>query len=483
MSRNSKASRTAWIAAFSFAVTGTLYGQRPSEPRINPIQTVQFDEPLPGLDVPSPADEEALAPAVVPNRGSGLPPELGMDGGSIVTPTPMDTDGYAESGLPYDEGQTFESPIPHSVDQPYEVAPPIHHDMGSEIWDDQSIAVDGACWDQTPVYNSGSWHRSGRWYAEQELIVWTKADQKSQILATRDVNVPALDLTTTTESFDFEPGARLTIGHNLGRDAAGRDHAWEANFLGLLDWQARAKVTNEASLASTFLGVSNLNFGSAIPGFVLNTRQEYVYDSDINSVSLNYRIRTRPSRDSLALQPNGVWVRHATSGQIRSLSGGLRTMQLNETFLYSAYRGISETGRYAVNTENDMYGVQVGGELYEKGNDFQFGVRGNLAAMMNFANRRSNLSFDDTDLAGEDFVNRRSEKLSEEHLAAMVEGTLFAAYEIRPNVSLRLSYDILFLTGVAIASENIGLDESFPVMTTTGVAVYHGASTGIVATW
>jgi hypothetical protein len=97
---------------------------------------------------------------------------------------------------------------------------------------------------------------------------------------------------------------------------------------------------------------------------------------------------------------------------------------------------------------------------------------------MNFADRRSSLVQDDGNAIG-----RRFQNLSEEHLAALLEGSLFGSLNIRPNLAMRFSYDIMYITGVGIAPYNLGLDDVFPPFSTTGGAVYHGASAGFEATW
>jgi hypothetical protein len=269
----------------------------------------------------------------------------------------------------------------------------------------------------------------------------------------------------------------------------------EATFLGGFEWESDHAIAGNA-VTGFFLGSgSRAAFFSGTNAETLDTYLK----SDLNSLELNYRIRTRPTRDSLALQPNGVWVRHNTAGQIRSVLFGFRGMSVNERFrLQSIDTGTIDRdlsgaaitadivrGDYLVRTSNDMFGVQLGGEIYEQMNEWQWGVRAKAGGIFNFAERRSTidtLRAADNDGLDND-ANRIAETRTEEHLAFITDASIFGVYNLRPNISLRVSYDVLFITGVALADENIGLGETFPGMSTTGVALYHGASFGFETQW
>ena len=51
---------------------------------------------------------------------------------------------------------------------------------------------------------------------------------------------------------------------------------------------------------------------------------DYAYTSDHTNLEINLRLQGRPRSDTIALQPNGTWVRHEAVSQIFSMLGGFR---------------------------------------------------------------------------------------------------------------------------------------------------------------
>lgn len=414
-----------------------------------------------------------------------------------------------ELRLPSDSGVDYAIPQQEMLGSPVPMAPnanapipaeqPLMEDYSAGQFDwnggllTDSTAVTGDAFSgDTPVYSSGSWHRTGNGFAEVDLAAWTKSAPRARAVGIFDASTV---LFTDSEPYGFHSGVHATLGRYFGRDIGNRDHMLEATFLGGFEWESGYAIAGNA-VTNFFLGSgSRAAFFSGTNAETLDTDMK----SDLNSLELNYRIRTRPTRDSMALQPNGVWVRHNTAGQIRSVLFGFRGMSLNEQFRLQAIdTGIVDRnlagapitadiarGDYLVRTSNDMFGVQLGGEVYEQMNEWQWGARAKAGGIFNFAKRRSSLvtisALGDDDI--DDDVNRVAETLNEEHLAFITDASVFGVYNLRPNISLRVSYDVFFITGVALADENLGLNETFPGMSTTGVALYHGASFGFETQW
>ena len=77
----------------------------------------------------------------------------------------------------------------------------------------------------------------------------------------------------------------------------------------------------------------------------------------------------------------------------------------------------------------------------------------------------------------------RAQELSKNNLAAMIDAGLVATYQVRTNFVARVSYDALYITGIATAPENLGLEPEWPRFEVTGDVLYHGLSVGFEMLW
>ena len=455
----------------------------------NPIRRTQSTDLLPEVELPGAdveASVEAPATPAAPATNAVAPPEytLPAQGGAEYPPS-------SESLIEYPAPDELMGANGSSAGEQFQWS---NHDMGTDLQVDS-----GDFGGDAPLYSTGSWHRTGTTYVEAEVAVWQKATRHPQQISAELAanNLIVLNsILTDTEAFAFTAGVKATLGRYFGRDLANRDHMVEIGFLGGFEWDTDFQITG--TNLTTGLGSGS----DATTFFNDQDVHRVMQESNLNGVEANYRIRTRPGRDALALQPNGVWVRHGSIGQIRSILAGFRGMTLNERLQFQATENDAivgfETvnnasvairddvvrGDYLVRTSNDMFGLQFGGELYEQHNEWQWGVRGKTGGLMNFANRRSKVTTIDDDLVGAATVTDiRAEERDEDHLTFLIEGSVFGAYHIRPNISIRASYDILFLSGIANANGNLGLDDAFTSMSTTGIGLYHGASCGFETSW
>ena len=204
----------------------------------------------------------------------------------------------------------------------------------------------------------------------------------------------------------------------------------------------------------------------------------------------------------------------------------------------------AQRGRYTVRMNNDLFGVHLGGEITEKYDEWSWGLRGKIGGLVNLIDRRSliesrlrvrndsnsveeqrvdednNPLFIELDLDGNGdpiegtgtittdsnnsvdngiendplndtttFVTfdaldqRQGEKLTDEMLSLLLEAGIFGKYQLRPNLQVRIGYDVLLYSGVAFAPENIGFENRFPDLNLNAVALYHGGYAGFETTW
>jgi len=311
----------------------------------------------------------------------------------------------------------------------------------------------------------------------------------------------------STRSVPFEPAAgyEITIGRYLGRDSDNRDHYLEFTYYGLNHWEQEAAIhQTDRPTASSAVGDPTRKFPNAdqlaagqtetfgnifsvfddrLAGFNRADDMWERYASRFDNFELNLRVRPRARHDRMILYQNGRWRREAQDDQVFfSFLGGLRGMSLDESFLLRS-SGLIEVdnpvdpdttattrGAYDVYTHNDMVGLQIGGDaVYRKG-FAELGMRIKGGVFINFADQVSTLlstgGLDDpmgdtelydvngpyTDVNNQYYEERTARSRD---VAGVVELGFTAGYQLRTNLVVRAAYDLMWLSGVALAPEQI----------------------------
>jgi hypothetical protein len=222
-----------------------------------------------------------------------------------------------------------------------------------------------------------------RWYASAEFVPLFRdqsGSQPFQAIATQQVDLVrdsdggVVDTIITyprqsvlgTNDFDsdFEPGFRFVLGRALGDW-----YRLEVSYLGMHSWSDSAEVRYrppaDPTIAANLLSpLSNFGNPGGLPGlyplsdefelagtpFDRNqfARIRFKSEMDNGEVNLRRRVRTVPDRQV-----------HAET----SCLVGLRYMNIRESFGYQDSNDISGSpikNRVNVNTNNDMFGVQIG---------------------------------------------------------------------------------------------------------------------------
>lgn len=408
-------------------------------------------------------------------------------------------------------------------------APSIDDFASEPLFDlDQPVPFDGAYNDALnaniadpmgvhEIYSTGSMYMRGQWYVQQDATILIRSIMKDRAIARAyEGATPTLhSLNVSSAPLRFQPGMRATLGRIIGVDTANRQHSVELSFLGLFDWDnshtirnvefannGAAALTNRVSttLAGDPLtqdqrtGIRDSGGGLLInvPGFTTTDTHTINYAADFNNYELNYRLLGRPARDRAALQPDGAWVRFASSSQIKSVFAGLRGTTLNESFLYTSAgsgTGIDgvDRGLYEVRLNNRLFGFQIGGQITERHQNWSMGVKGKLGGLVNFARRNS--LYDGIEgistAAGAIATNNVTmrEELHDEHLTFLGETGAYATYELSARAGFRLSYDAIYLSGLAVATPNLGLGNSLGPFNIESGLLLHGLSAGYEMVW
>ncbi|MDA7951157.1 MAG: hypothetical protein MPJ24_06680 [Pirellulaceae bacterium] len=340
--------------------------------------------------------------------------------------------------------------------------------------------IEGDEIEEAPFFSStGDWFLNGCRYAKIDFVLMTKSPPRKVLIA-QDFsfasNFP--EFYTDKAAFTFEPGLRFTIGEMLGRDTNNREHMVELTYLGSFNWVTRAKFESASpGQIGSLLGPNAITIG----GFNGASIQDYFYRADLNSVAINYKIQNRPARDRLVMQPDGSWEQQASPSSMPAYYIGLRGISADERFLYSSF-GVNTAqfmGTYRTTTDNNMVGIHLGGEYYEDYENWSFGVKGGLGGLVNFADRTSQVH----DVSN--FVTTvRTEEVDEVNLVFLGELSLDSRLKLTPQSSFHLSFDMLYLNGLALAPENMELNATtFPRLNTGGDALYQSLSAGFDFVW
>jgi hypothetical protein len=281
-------------------------------------------------------------------------------------------------------------------------------------------------------------------------------------------------------SFDFKPGFRATATRLVG---AGTNV--EVTYLGAFNWASTATVRENNNLYSV---LSEYGFLALPDGYAetdVADKHSIAYSTNLNSLEVNLRRR---------------WV--APSCRLHSsMLMGIRYVRLEEDFDYrtrvrrpDAFSGLPVIAGmdYLVKTKNDMLGYQLGGELYGCitpsvgfSADLKAGIYGNHARQ-----KTSSDSFLVGDAPRATFL----ESDGVTSVALVSEATLKGYYKVTSRLTLRCGYRFLYLSSVALASENFNtVPSSLTVpeeprtritdINNGGYAFYHGFDGGFEWTW
>lgn len=338
--------------------------------------------------------------------------------------------------------------------------------------------------DNTVHFSSHANYRRGYWYSQQDVVMMLRTEVQDLLMSFDDVLGAdpftgfLEDMSIGDAGFSYEPGLRITVGKMLGQDVANRDYAFEFSYLGLFEYEGSAAIGSEigSSIRSALgQGRPRAGFNLPVDGFDGALRHTLDYQGDYDSLELNVRILGRPNRDRMALQPSGTWVRHATPSRIKTGLLGLRYISLNDYVQYRAHfqNPGQNRGNYLLRAQNDMFGMQVGGSVSEARASWAWGLNFKTSALINMVSRDSDVNgrTDGTSFARQQF-------LEDEHLAVAVDVGLNASYQIRQNIAIRSAYDFTYITGIAVASNNMDLAAEFSKLDLTGDAFLHGLSIG-----
>lgn len=251
--------------------------------------------------------------------------------------------------------------------------------------------------------------------------------------------------------FEYEWAGRYTVGH-----LSDCVNGWEASYVGPFDWQ-RGNVVTGTNLQSNLSTPPPAGGYTAadIDAFNNATTHSQNWRAQLNSFELNRR----------------WWVWDVLSTMI-----GVRYIDYEEDFSFfsSGSTAAGGSGLLLESVDNEMIGVQIGGDLmYPMSLRSNVGFKGKAGVYANFAERRAFLNN-----AGTLLINAGD---SDTDVAGLLEFGVFTNYHIVPSIRLTAGYEFWWMPGMAtIPEQQPGI-----ITPATGTTVFldddvflHGASVG-----
>jgi hypothetical protein len=291
----------------------------------------------------------------------------------------------------------------------------------------------------------------GQFYAGAEVLYWSRSNSRDVTLLQDEIGNTVFD--SDDLDLDYEPGFRLTAGYQ-----------WDGCngivfiFTDVGNWDTDDTVLSE----ELFLRLPSDGF-FPFPGSEFLLGANVRSWSELHSGELMY---TRACGSGITLLAGLRYVHEDENLEIQTLdvfgdSAALRTEAENHIFAFQ----VGAYGSYCVCDRLSIDGtVKVGAGL-------------NVARMHNTV-AFSSLEFGDGVF--------RDDQDTREKLAFIGEAGLFASYRVSDCLTVRAGYQVLYLSGVALAPEQIDFsaDPTVPSdINVNGGILYHGGSLGVMFTW
>lgn len=351
---------------------------------------------------------------------------------------------YEDTGY-YDPGSVVESEMP-----------PTPGDTPESVWD-QSTQVPycgpccgGSCCCVDPC---------ARWTVSAGALYLKRSNPDDVVLFSnnRDAALATETLNAGDFNFNYRPGFELGLTrHNLW-------HGWdlEAKFFMVDGWTDYASAT---TTGDTFI---NMRPELGLPGgFEVEGAREIDsrYTSELTSYEFNLRKR------SCAL-PRVTWLI------------GFRALELDESLDTTFFdpTNVQPTSTYTVNTRNRLYGFQIGADV-DLLNTCRWCLQGFAKTGVYFNAMDNDSEFNCCPgVPGAAFpAGERQDRA-----AFLGEAGLSLKYCINKNLKFRTDYRFMWLSGVALASDQVN-DTSllfFDGIDPNGDVFFHGGFVGFDYTW
>ncbi len=284
-----------------------------------------------------------------------------------------------------------------------------------------------------------------RWVATAEALFLQRSATSGQPLL-YDPGAAATLLDASHLDFAMSPGERLSL---RWEDPASL--GLEVSFFGIDSWRSSADFPSSAFLYG--LGYLSIDDSMTVPV----SEAQFQYSSRLYSGEVN--------------------LRYAMCDRITPLVG-FRWIEFEDQYAASG-QAVSGAFTELVRGHNHLYGAQIGldARLFGRESPFQIGVVAKAGLYGNAA-AASNTYADST----YDFAANASGS----HLSFLGEVGISASYQFAKHFALRGGYQVMWLTGIALAPEQIVATDfgaGHLSVNASGALFCQGANAGLEATW
>jgi len=330
----------------------------------------------------------------------------------------------------------------------FEMAPPVQEPF---VAPSEEFVVSNGCSPCTYVQADGLyWHRVGTGCDEVLAINTNLASGADTVLRTSDLH------------FNGTGGFRFLVGWRPDPACCPRCSAWELSYWGIFGWNANQTVTSSTGV----LAIPG-DLGLASNNFLLTNILDVNYESQLNNVELNC-----------------IKSCNLCCAQIDFLCG-FRYINLNETLTITGTDFQEGTSNYNVHTDNNLYGVQLGGRYTRHCTDcWSLQMTGKSGLFYNDVHQTQAATDFPTATAPFSLRDRISSRGSA--VAALGELDLVLIRRLNDTWSLRLGYTAIGLGGLALAPDQLDFSDTFASgshLHSTGWIFVHGGLAGLQAAW
>jgi hypothetical protein len=325
-------------------------------------------------------------------------------------------------------------------------------------------------WGQEPAHASPAgiaYGNASTWYVQSEAL-WLTRTRTDWIPFTAIDTTGMGDMQIVQSSdyldFGYKAGIRLTLGRRL--DAC---NSLEFSYFGLQDFDGSSTVLDPSGgLYSPYSRFQTGLFGYTF-GFDQATEHQIEYESSLHNAEFNFR-HCGPVVGSLE----------------SDLLFGVRYLNIKERFGFLSTQpgggmdGVDAFGTATNQTSNNLIGLQIGGQIrYNATERFGLTARGKAGLLVNFASHDGTFTQDMGPVVHSDYSARG------EALAGLIEVGLSGHYRIGSHLTLRAGYDVILLSGLALAPEQFDVYSGYfgSSLNDRGTVVYHGPSAGLELQW
>jgi hypothetical protein len=366
-------------------------------------------------------------------RNSGVAPDDPPPADSAPSEEPS-PDAAAPSVAPPESGGAETVPAPTGSPTPPSLGANLREEfpLATQMFDEW-----GQMW--APIYSSSSWFAPNRWYTVTDVQTLNhERASRSVPFAFNGTQI----FNTNALALGLSAGMRETIGFWVCRDVHGWDHSVEATYRGPENWHRAFEV--QGSVENQLLPNGGIFSGAT-----------FYYKSQFDSGELNLRWTKRFGKDQLVYDPAGCWRQEAEDGSTFSFVLGLRDTELDEKIDAAFFPGSPTQNQFGiqdhVGTRNNLIGINVGGELDYHRDLWYVGARIKGAPCLNFIDLDRSLLVTVNGVQN----NATNENLSITSPAFVTEFSMLAGWQLTPRLSVRASYDFMWLTSVALAPNQV----------------------------